>query len=181
MGKNHKMKADEMQIKKAVYNKVSDDVLLVATYQYHVEEDPATGKKDHSKSKYRWLARAYSVPELKERIRDLSSDAKRLEAWHWPDDPSWDKKMFTNDSTNYAAAKWLTLKISKALSWDEGMKILNGWDKKTSSACPKNAYDVKDYVATDGSTVDLTDRDAILKHVNQNFFKPKSLKTQIAI
>lgn len=181
MGKNPKMKADEMQILKAVSIKASDDVLLVVTFQYHVEENPATGKKDHSKSKYRWLARAYSIPELKERIKDLLSDAKRLEPWHWPDDPSWDKKIFGKDSTNYEAARWLTLKISKALPWDEGLKILNGWDKKAKCARPDLAYDVKDYVATDGSTVDITDRDAILKRVNQNFFKPKYLKTQIAL
>lgn len=181
MGNNPKMKADEMQILKAVSIKVNDDVLMIVTRQYHVEEDPATGKKDHSKSRYRWLARTYSIPELKDRIRDMNSDAKRLEAWHWPNDPSWDKKMFTKDSTNYAGAKWLTLKLSKAVSWDEGMKALKGWDKKDNAFHANKAYELKGYTATDGSVVDIDDKEAILKRVSQNFFKAENLKTQFAI
>lgn len=175
------MKPDEMQILKAVSLKPAEDVLLVVTYQYHVENDPATGKKDHSKSKYRWLARAYSIPELKLRIQDLNSDAKRLLPWTWPDDPTWDGKMLTKDSTNYDAARWLTLKLSKALPWDEGLKFLNGWDKKQNGFNANKKYDLKGFTATDGSTLDLDDKDAVMKHVNQTFCKLSPLKSQISL
>ena len=174
MNEKPKMKADEMQVLKAVSLKVSDDVVLIVTSQYHTEKIPGTKKVDHSKSQYRWLARAYSITALNERIKDLASDEKRLGPWHWPDDPSWNGKMFTDDSTNYKASTWLAIKLKKALPWEEGLKFLHGWDKKENVARPSIAYATKGYTATDGSTVDIDDREAVLKHVNQNFFKPKT-------
>ena len=174
------MKKDEMQILKGVSIKVSDDVMLLVTKQYHVEEDPnRPGKKDHSKSRYRWLARAYDIPALKERIKEMNSDAHRLEAWRWPDDPNWDGKILGRDSTQYDAARWLTLKLSKALPWEEGLKVLKGWDKKEKFFRDSLAYPTAGYQATDGSVIDLSDQAAVLSHVNQTFFLDHPLKSQL--
>ena len=68
------MKPDEMQILKATAIKLSDDVILIATYQNHTEIDPATGKKDRRKSQYRWLARVCDVHKVRAAVKEMFSD-----------------------------------------------------------------------------------------------------------
>ena len=163
-----------MVILKAVSIKLDEDKVLLATLQYHVE------KGNRAASRYRWLARVCKVEDIKAKISELKSDALRLEGWKWPNDPSWNGKICTNDSTNARAAAWLQLKLSKAVSWDEGQKLLNGFKKTKNAYNPKAVYEIEGYTCTDGSTVSLADKEALISKVGQNLAKEQTLKTLMA-
>ncbi len=164
------MKSDEMQIVKCVSMKVSDDIALLATLQYHTEKNDQ-GKVDRSKSTYRWLARIEKIEDIKKRIADMKSDANRLSSWTWPDDPTWNGKIFTKDSTNYVGASWLETKLKKLVSWEDGQKQLNGFKRCLNEVKPSAKYETEGYQDPDGNEVSLTDREALLKLVGKNVWK----------
>ena len=172
------MKPDEMQILKATAIKLSDDVILIATYQNHTETDPATGKKDRRKSQYRWLARVCDVHKVRAAVKEMFSDEHRLEPWVWPNDPSWPGKIVTSDSTKYWFAKWLNIRLNKAVEWEDGMKIFDGDRFLKGEINPGATYVTDGYKADNGDIVSLRDREALLKHVGQNLWRPQYLKTQ---
>jgi len=172
------MKPDEMQILKAVSIKLSDDVLLIATAQYHTEKNPDTGKNDRSKSRYRWLARVYDIHALKAEIQEMFSDAHRLEEWKWPNDPSWPGKMYTKDSKKYDGARWLNLRVNKAVEWEDGLRVFAGERYLDGKVNLGASYETEGYKADNGDIISLKDREALLKHVGQNLFRPQYLKTQ---
>ena len=165
------MKPDEMQIVKCVSMKVSDNIALLVTWQYHTEKTDQ-GKVDRDKSTYRWLARVEKIEDIKKRIADMKSDAKRLEPWTWPDDPSWKGKIFTKDSTNAVGASWLETKLKKLEDWESGLKHLNGFKKCLNDYKPSAKYELEGYLDPDGNEVSLTDREALLKLVGKNLYKP---------
>jgi len=171
-----KMLADEIQVIKAVSMEVDSDTVLIATLQYHTEVRDDTGKLDRSKSFYRWAARAMKKNDVKDEIKARMADDKRLERGKWLDETLPFYLCIGNDSRNAAIANWLNLKLKKIVTWDAGQKILQGWKKKTAKTAegfyPNAAYRIDGYTAANGDIVDLNDKDAILKHINQNLFAP---------
>jgi len=134
-------------------------------------------KGNRAASRYRWLARVCDVQAVKDQIAFLKADANRLLGWKWPDDPSWDGKICTNDSTNSRAAAWLQLKLNKAVSWEDGLEIFKGYKKAQKAYNLKAAYETEGYSASDGSVLNLTDKAALLAHRGQNLVKEQVLKT----
>lgn len=159
------MKADEMYILKAVSTQLSDDKLFILTLQYHVE------KGDRSKSRYRWLGAVYTTEQLEKMIATLRSDAHALEPWKWPDDPSWDGKIYYTDNTNARYARWLRTKQSKAVDFETFTKICNGWNHKTDAYNAGAKYETEGYTTSSGETISVLDKDALLRHVNENIWK----------
>lgn len=172
------MKPDEMQILKAVGIKLSDDAILIATAQYHTEKNPDTGKNDRTKSRYRWLARVCDVHKLHATVQEMLSDAHRLEEWKWPSDPSWPGKIYTRDSTKYYGGKWLAVRLKKAVEWEDGMRVFDGDRYLTGDINRGATYETEGYKADNGDIVSLRDREALLKHIGQNLWRPQWLKTQ---
>ena len=167
------MKADEMYILKAVSIKLADGIVFINTLQYHTE------KGDRSKSRYRWLGRVCRVDDVNAKIAELRTDAQRLEPWKWPNDPSWDGKIYYSDSDNLHQANWLRLKLMKTVDWDTGLKILNGWDKKSGDYNLSKKYDTESYTTEAGELVDITDKDALAKLVGQNVWKEQVKKVKV--
>lgn len=167
------MKADEMYILKAVSIKLADGVVFINTLQYHTE------KGDRSKSRYRWLGRICRVDDVNAKIAELRTDAYRLGPWKWPNDPSWDGKIYYTDSDNLHQANWLRLKLMKTVDWETGVKILNGWDKKSGEYNLNKKYDTESYTTEAGELVDITDRDALVKLVGQNVWKEQVKKVKV--
>jgi hypothetical protein len=175
------MLKDESQLLKSVMIKVDDSTILLVTEQYHTEKNDF-GKVDRSKSKYRWLARVFNVDELKQYIFDLYDDSKRLERYRWPKDPDPWYICNDNDSTNGTIANWLSLKLKKAMTWENGIKKLDGWETKTvcrdAGYNLSAAYDTEDYIDENGQLVSLKDKDALLKRVNQTLYKARIMKSK---
>ena len=167
------MKADEMYILKAVSIKLADGIVFINTLQYHTE------KGDRSKSRYRWLGRICRVDDVNAKIAALRTDAQRLEPWKWPNDPSWDGKIYYTDSDNLHQANWLRLKLMKTVDWETGVKSLNGWDKKSGDYNLNKKYDTESYTTEAGELVDITDKDALVKLVGQNVWKEQVKKVKV--
>ena len=178
------LKSDEMGILKGLAIKLDDTTALIVTMQYHTEKNER-GKTDRSKSRYRWLARVQQIETINEAIKNMKSDANRLNPWKWPNDPSWDGQIVYTDSGNLAGANWLRMKMKKLVDWDLGQKMLNGW-KRTLEAKGedpynlKAKYDIEGYQAEDGTIVNLDDKEALLKLVGQNLVKEQQMKSKTA-
>lgn len=180
------LKSDEMGILKGTAVKLDDNTVLLVTMQYHTERDPATSKLDRSKSRYRWLARVDTEANFRAMIADMKQDANRLNPWKWPNDPSWEGSIVYTDSGNLVGSRWYTMKLKKMVDWETGLKIFNGFkpNLEAKGQDPYNAkakYDTEAYVATDGTTVNLTDKDALLAHVGQNLVKEQVMKSKTPV
>ena len=125
------------------------------------------------------MEKTKKIEDLKKEIEELKKPENRLNGWKWPNDPSWDGKICTNDSTNDRAADWLKLKISKAIDWDLGQKVLQGWKTPEGVYNPRAKYETEGYVCTDGTAVSLTDKETLLQKIGQNFSKEQVLKTRM--
>lgn len=184
------MMANEMEILRALSAKLDDETLFVMTYQYHTVKDPSDpkGRKTiRSQSRYRMLGRVERISGLEAKMAELRKDENRLSPWKWPDDPSWDGKiLYAKDSTSAGRANWIRLKIAKALEWEDALARMAGFKKDTDPKSPtygkyavKTAgaeYDLKGYSCSDGSTIDLDDRTALLQRAGQNIWKDIPMK-----
>ena len=168
------MLKNEISMLKAVSMYVDDKHILIATEQYHTEKTD-DNKRNKDKSLYRWFAKVMSADAWKTYIDELFSDAQRLKTHRIPNDTCGYDLCIGKSTSNYDVASWLQTKINKTVSWEIGQKKLKGWKNKTANReehyNPKAAYDNEAYVAENGDIVDLTDKDALLKHINQNLTK----------
>lgn len=176
------MLPDEISLLKSVMVEVEPGTALLVTMQYHTEPN-SLGKTDRSKSKYRWMARVFKIEDLKKKIDWLYEDANRLNRFKWPNDP-WPYFICANDSENGRIADWLSVKLKKLRSWEDGQKILKGWETQTAKrAAGYNLaakYETEDYLDESGNKVSLTDKDALLARVGQNLWKLHNVKTTVA-
>lgn len=161
---------DEFVILKACSFKIDDETMCIATLQYHIEKDK-DGKTVRTKSRYRWLARVCKISDVQAKVAWLCDDSRRLDKWRWPNDPSWDGCVATNDSTNDRASAWLNCRLKKLVDWELGQKLLKGWKKCEQDFNLNAAYDTEDYICEDGSKISLTDREALKKQLNKNMHK----------
>jgi len=170
------MKIDQFVILKACCFKLddnpADNKICIATLQYHIEKD-ADDKPIRSKSRYRWLARVTTLDDVKNAITDLESDAKRLEPWKWPNDPSWDGNVATDDSNGARGSAWLACRLKKLMTWEEGQRILQGGKKNPNAEINRNAaYDLEDYqIQGEERKINLNDREALKGLVGKNLSK----------
>jgi len=184
------MHKDEMEILRAASTKLDPETVFVMTYQYHTEKDPddPTGKKNlRSASRYRMLGRIEKLSDLEAKMAELRRDENRLFAWKWPDDPSWDGSiLYAKDATNAGRSNWIRLKINKAIPWESMLLLMQGFKKDTDKSSrtfgqyvvrnPGAAYDVKGYTCSNGDTIDIDDKEALLAHVGQNVWKEIKMK-----
>lgn len=166
------IKTDEMALLKAVSIKLDDNTMFVMTLQYHTE------KGDRSKSRYRWLGRVCRIQDVQDKIVEYKTNENKLNPWMWPNDPSWDGKILYTDSDCAHAAAWLRSKLNKAVDWDTGVKIMNGWDKKKDEYFTAKKYDTEDFNTEDGASISILDKDALLARVGQNIWKEQVKKAK---
>jgi len=189
------MQKDELEIVRAVSIKLDDDLAFVLSYQYHTEkdpDDPAGRRNDRSKSRYRMMGRVMRISAMEKAVSTLHEDANRMLPWKWPDDPSWQGRiLYMKDSNNEAFSNWLRLKVKKLVPWDIGMKILAGFKKDLSLPkdkirklgaeaytvfTPNAVYDTEGYTCSDGSTISITDKEALKSKAGQNVWKEIPMK-----
>ena len=194
------MKPDEMEIVRAVSVDLGGGLVFALTYQYHTEKDPAdpSGRRnDRSKSRYRMLGRVEKVDDLEKKAAELHLLENRTGPWEWPDDPSWKGRiLYMKDSSKEGRSNWIRLKLRKAVSPEEALRIFAGYKKYAKKAAEarrkggkkpapedlytvfsRNAvYDVHGYACSDGTTLDVTDFDALRAKVGQNVWKEIRMK-----
>lgn len=167
------MLKDEITVVKSVMIKLDDTSAVLVTYQYHTEQNEFS-KVDRSKSKYRWMARVFKVDDLIKKISWMREDANRLSKFKWPDDP-WPWYVCSGYPEHWKIADWLSTKLKKIKTWEDGQKILAGWENKTKTrpeGYNKNAkYEVDGYLDNDGKPVSLTDKQALLASIGKNLIK----------
>lgn len=191
------MKQNEFEILRAVSAYLDEDTVFVMSYQYHTEkdpDDPEGRRNDRSKSRYRMIGFVDKVANVKAKIEELKKDANRLEDWKWTDDPSWDGNiLYMYGANNASKANWLRLKLKKAISWENALRVFQGYKKdirKTDPEtgrrnktfgqyivmCPNAIYPTDGYSCTDGSTVDITDVETLKTKIGQTICREIKMK-----
>lgn len=167
------MLKDEITVVKSVMINLDEDTAMLVTYQYHTETNEYS-KVDRSKSRYRYMARVFKIEDLVTKIKQMREDANRLSKFKWPNDP-WPWYICAGYPENWKVADWLACKLKKIKSWEDGLKVLDGYKTGTKTRVAgfndKAKYDIEGYVDENGNTVSLIDRDALLKLVGQNLIK----------
>lgn len=78
---------------------------------------------------------------------------------------------FGPETSSSFLADHLDIKLKKMVPWEEGMKILDGWQRKTPKrperVNPAAKWQDTGYLAPDGTEVSLRDKEALLKHAEQ--------------
>lgn len=150
------MNPDQMALIKACSIKTAPDTVVIIAEMYHTEKNPTTNKVDRSKSEYRYEGRAVSVADLQTEIKDM--EAKPTDFWKWPNLPDW-KMLYCKSDLNSRGAKWLDDKLKKAVSLENGLKILDGAKRNihTGEYDPKPSckYDLTGYTMN-GQSFSLT-------------------------
>lgn len=170
-----KMKKDEATMLKSLMVELDDNTVLLVTQQYHTEPRESDGKPDREKSRYIWISRVMTKDEVNAWAKWCWADENRLGRWKWPGtENAWPFYLLVNkDGDCRAASSWLMTKLKKLMAWKDGIMQIYGWKKETKSH-PIGEYQKKamyvheGYTADNGDIVDLTDREALLKHIGQN-------------
>lgn len=169
-----KMKKDEATMLKSLMVELDDNNVLLVTHQYHTEPRESDGKPDREKSRYIWISRVMAKDDVKKLAAWCWADENRLGRWKWPSlDKAWPFYICTTGDDCKAAGSWLLTKLNKIVSWKDGIKQIYGWKKETKGHpvgeySKKAMYVHEGYTADNGDVVDLTDREALLKHIGQN-------------
>ena len=177
-----KMLKDEMSVVKAASMALDDNTILIVTEQYHTETGDL-GKVDRSKSFYKWVACIKKIDDLKKKIAWYLDDSRRLERGSWIDNKLGYYFCVGLGAENYRIGEWFTTKLKKMKSWEDGQKILNGWETKTEKRAegynPGAKYVIDGYVCDNGETISLTDKEALLKHVGETIVAPHIMKSKL--
>lgn len=95
--------------------------------------------------------------DLKAEIEEMRKDVNMLEDWKWPSKSMNEWVVSYFDMTNSRGAKWLSDRIKKAKSFEDGMKVLDGWKPSKNDYKDSRKYHRTGYVLDDGTPVDLTE------------------------
>ena len=167
------MLKNEISVLKSIMISLDDKTAMLVTRQYHTEPNEF-GKVDRSKSRYRWMARVFKLENLIKKIQWMREDTNRLNKFKWPDDP-WPWYICAGYPENWKVADWLMIKIKKMKSWEDGQKVLAGWENATKNRTARYnktaAYAVDGYLDNSGKQVSLTDKKTLLECVGQNLIK----------
>lgn len=155
-------KSNEMAILKAVSVKLDPDTVLLLTFMYHTERQTgssvilnANGKApiDRTKSQYRYEGRIAKIKDIEAEIADAK--AHPTDPWLWPGLNGW-QISGTPASNRKDEARWLALKLKKAVDWSTAQKIFAGWKKSSNDYKDSRKYDLVGYTLPDGKAFELT-------------------------
>ena len=170
----------EIAISKSCSVKLDNDTIAIIAHVYHTA-DRKTNPDDQSW--YKYAGKVIKIADLEAEIRDKKSMDHRLEKWVWKS-PAWADDMFfgyDDGNTKGKEARWLAMKLKKALKWEAYLKLVKDGIKKIAATgkekrYPGANYEIKDYVDAEGKLHDITNKDDLLKLEGKEFWKDCPLK-----
>lgn len=166
----------EISLMKGVSTKLNNDTLFTLGYFVHTEEHA------RDKSEYVYVGRIDKIKDLEAEIKDLGTDAKKLNKWIWKGLPNYNSVVYDKHDTNDRGSKWLNMKLKKAVDWDMFCKIIDGW-KEAKKAFNDNAKYVSTDYTSDDNTVKLTNlkesKSELLNLVGHSVIHKCALKSQM--
>lgn len=185
-----------MEILKSFSVKLSDDLIMILTYQYHTEKNSDSENfsgqiYNKNKSIYRYIGRVFTVDEIISMTKLFLTDEFRFKDWKWPGDNMWSGKiLYMNDSTNYKFGKFLQKKFNSTISWNDWLAILSGMKRDTNKKSktfgqynvkpinPKK-MDVDDFIITENNQkISLSDIESLRSIPGKSFYKILSSKRE---
>jgi len=160
------LKLNEVAISKACSVKLDPETIAIVSLMYHTADHKAY-PEDHSW--YQYEARIAKIADIEAEIKSMKSLDNRLKKWKWPN-PTWPAEHFMGyDEANEQGkgARWLQMKLKKAMEWPQYLKLVNEGIKKLGTGKEKRyagaQYETTGYVSDDGQK-DLTiiDREKLL-------------------
>lgn len=177
------LKPKEIAISKSCSVKLDADTIAIIAHVYHTADRKSI---PDDQSWYKYIGRVAKIKDLEAEIKEKKSMDHRLEAWTW-DSPAWPSDWFfgyDDGNTKGKEARWLNMKLKKAMSWDSYIKLVRDGIKLV--ACtgkekryPGGAYETKAYRDPDGNLYDIISRDDLLKLEGKQFWKDCIMKRQL--
>lgn len=166
----------EISLMKGVSVKLDQDTVFTLGYFVHTEEHA------RDKSEYVYVGRVDKAKDLEAEIQDLLIDANRVQKWTWKGLPKYKSVVYDVDDTNARGARWLKMRLKKAVDWDMFCKVLDGW-KESKKAFNDNAkYASSSYQTLDGAVKieNLKEsKDQLLKLAGSSVVHKCMLKSQM--
>lgn len=124
--KNHVVKENELVMLKSVSFKLDSETICIVTLLYHPKEKNVKG----SRALFKYEGRIAKIKSIQNDIENLKNNI--IGIWKWENLDSWDISYDGLMSNNRAIGFW-ERKIKKALDFETGINIINGYntiDKK---------------------------------------------------
>lgn len=165
----------EIAISKSCSVKLDDDTIAIIAHVYHTA-DKKTNPDDQSW--YKYTGRVIKIKDLEEEIRAKKSIDHRLEQWTWKS-PAWPEDMFfgyDDGNTKGKEARWLAMKLKKALKWEAYIKLVKDGIKLVAATgkekrYPGGMYETEAYTDAEGNLYDITKKEDLLKLEGKSFWK----------
>lgn len=168
--------ATEISLMKGVSVKLNDDILFTVAYLVHTEP------KARDKSEYLFSGRIDKAADLQAEADEMLKPENRLKPWTWKGLQKYDAVVYDKDSSNARGGRWLASKIKKAVTWDQFLKIADGWNEAKKTFNSNAKYAVDNYVTSSGVQIpDLkAAKDQLIKLVGQAIVHVRELKRHVA-
>lgn len=155
--------SNEISLMKGVCCKLNDEVCLTLGFFAHTE------KQARDKAEYFYFGRVDKIADLEAESNNMTSGDNAIKTWSWPNMEKYNAVVYDNNNTQRAGGNWYKNKLKKIVSYEQFVKILDGW-KESKKAYNTNAkYVSTDYTVSDGTKiVDLkTAKDDLIKLVGK--------------
>ena len=140
-------KEKHLRILKSLSVKLNESKTFILTYMYY------TDKMNKDNNQYRYEGMTVDNEELEGKIRKMESEPNL--PWHWGNGVPEEFVMLYHNDTNREGARFLKSRLKKAIAdFDEFLKKAN--------ENPVKRYPLTDYIASDGTKVDIKDKESLL-------------------
>lgn len=163
--------SNEVSLMKGVSCKLDDDTCLTLVFFAHTESHA------RDKSEYFYAGRIDKISDLENEVKTMLLDENRVKLWSFPGLKKYSSIVYDHDDKNAKGATWYNNKLKKLVSWDDFVKIVNGY-KATRKTYNENAkYVIKNYVSTNGVKIDdiTADKSKLIALVGQQIFHFKNM------
>lgn len=164
----------EIELLKGFTTKLNDDTVLTLAYLVHTE------KGNRFNSDYVYSFRVDKLADLEAEANEMDKNENKVNKWTWKGLSKYDAVVYDKSDLNSRGAKWLRTKIKKAVSFDEAIKMIDGWQSFKKAFNKNSTYKPGPYICEDIIVEDLrkADPSVLASYVGKVFFSAALLKCQ---
>ena len=164
----------EIELLKGFTTKLNDDTALTLAYLVHTE------KGNRFNSDYIYSFRVDKIADLEAEADEMDKNENKVNKWTWKGLPKYDAVVYDKSDLNSRGAKWLRMKIKKAVSFEEAVKMIDGWQAYKKAFNKNSTYKPGPYRCEDIFVEDLRKADPVVlaSYVGKVFFSAALLKCQ---